>query len=317
MKCELRKWRLSDAKDLATALNNKHILNNLQDGLPFPYTEQDAKEYIIATLSADEDDTFAYALTLDDRVIGSIGAFRQGNIHRQTAELGYYLAEEYWGKGIMTDAIRQLRSLIFETTNIIRIYAEPFSCNAGSRRTLEKAGFTYEGTMKSNAVKNGKVVDMTLYSLTRSMEPYPVRRLAPEEYQEALDLCWQVFLEFEAPEYSPEGVAVFRASLDDKEWVRKLNFYGAFGGEKLVGVLCMRAPQHIGGFFVDAAYHRRGIGRRLFEAMRQDYETQVFTVNSSPYAVEVYRRLGFVPTDTEQLTDGLRYIPMRFEEGEA
>lgn len=316
MKCELRKWRLSDAKDLAAALNNKHILNNLRDGLPFPYTERDAAEYIAAMLASDEHDTFAYAIALGDRAIGSIGAFRQGNIHRRTAELGYYLAEEYWGKGIMTDAIRQLCGLIFETTDILRIYAEPFSYNAGSRRALEKAGFTCEGPMKSNAVKNGKVVDMTLYSLTRSAEPYPVRRLAPEEVPAALELCWQVFLEFEAPEYSPEGVAAFRASLDDKERVRKLNFYGAFDGEKLVGVLCMRAPQHIGGFFVNAAYHRRGIGRRLFEAMRQDYEVQAFTVNSSPYAVEVYRRLGFVPTDTEQLTDGLRYTPMQFEEGE-
>ena len=316
MKCKLRTWRLSDAKDLAAALNHRSVLNNLRDGLPFPYTEQDAKEYIIATLSANEDDTFAYAITLDDRVIGSIGAFRQGNIHRQTAELGYYLAKEYWGRGIMTDAIRQLCGHIFETTDILRIYAEPFSYNAGSRRALEKAGFTREGTMKCSAVKNGKVVDMTLYSLTRSVEPYSVRRLAPEEVPAALELCWQVFLEFEAPEYSPEGVAAFRASLDDKERVRKLNFYGAFDGEKLVGVLCMRAPQHIGGFFVDAVYHCRGIGRRLFEAMRQDYEVQAFTVNASPYAVEVYRRLGFVPTDTEQLTDGLRYTPMRFEEGE-
>ena len=316
MKCKLRTWRLSDAKDLAAALNHRSVLNNLRDGLPFPYTEQDAKEYIIATLSANENDTFAYAITLDDRAIGSIGAFRQGNIHRQTAELGYYLAKEYWGRGIMTDAIRQLCGHIFETTDILRIYAEPFSYNAGSRRALEKAGFTREGTMKCSAVKNGEVVDMTLYSLTRSVEPYSVRRLAPEEVPAALELCWQVFLEFEAPEYSPEGVAAFRASLDDKERVRKLNFYGAFDGEKLVGVLCMRPPQHIGGFFVDAVYHCRGIGRRLFEAMRQDYKVQAFTVNSSPYAVEVYRRLGFVPTDTEQLTDGLRYTPMRFEEGE-
>ena len=216
----------------------------------------------------------------------------------------------------MSGAIRQLCDIIFQTTDILRIYAEPFSYNAGSRRALEKAGFRYEGLMKSNAVKNGKVVDMALYSLTRSLEPYPVRRLAPEEYPAALELCWRVFLEFEAPEYSPEGVAAFRASLDDEERTRRLDFYGAFDGEKLVGVLCMRAPQHIGGFFVDAAYHRRGIGRRLFEAMRRDYETQVFTVHSSPYAVEVYRRLGFVPTDTEQLTDGLRYTPMRFEERE-
>lgn len=317
MNCVLRKWRLSDAKALAAALNNETILNNLRDGLPFPYTEQAAEAYITAMLSADENDTFARAITVDGRVVGSIGAFRQGNIHRRTAELGYYLAEEYWGRGIMTDAIRQLCGLLFETTDILRIYAEPFSHNTGSRRALEKAGFRYEGLMKSNAVKNGKVTDMTLYSLTRSAEPYPVRVLAREEIPAALELCWRVFLEFEAPDYPAEGVAAFRASLDDEERKRTLRFYGAFDGDTPVGVLCMRPPQHIADFFVDAAYHRRGIGRRLFEVMRRDYTRQVFTVNASPYAVEVYRRLGFVPTDTEQLTDGLRYTPMRFAQGEA
>ena len=128
----------------------------------------------------------------------------------------------------------------------------------------------------------------------------------------ALALSRRVFEQFIAPGYAPEGAAAFRASLDDRERTRQLDFYGAFDGETLVGVLCMRAPQHIGGFFVDAAYQRRGIGRRLFEAMRQDYTRQEFTVNSSPYAVEVYRRLGFAPTDTEQCTDGMRYTPMRF-----
>lgn len=169
MNCALRKWRLSDAKDLAKALNNEKILNNLRDGLPFPYTEKDAAHYITAMLSADDNSTFAYAyaVTVDDRAVGSIGAFRQSNIHCKTAELGYYLAEEYWGKGIMTDAIRQICSLIFDTTDILRIYAEPFDCNIGSRRALEKAGFTYEGTMKYNAVKNGKVLDMTMYALTK------------------------------------------------------------------------------------------------------------------------------------------------------
>ena len=316
MNCVLRKWRLSDAKDLAAALNNEKILNNLRDGLPFPYTGQDAGDYITAMLSADENSTFAYAITVDDRAVGSIGAFRQSNIHRQTAELCYYLAEEYWGRGIMTEAIRQLCGIVFYTTDILRIYAEPFAYNTGSRRALEKAGFALEGIMKNNAVKNGKVLDMALYSLTRNMEQYPVRRLSREEIPRALELCWRVFLEFEAPEYSPEGIAAFRASLDNPERNRQMDFYGAFDGETLVGVLSMRAPRHIGGFFVDAAYHRRGIGRRLFEAMRQDYETQVFTVHSSPYAVEVYRHLGFVPTDREQLTDGLRYTPMRYERRE-
>lgn len=167
MNCILRKWRMSDAKNLASALNNEKILNNLRDGLPLPYTEQDAADYISAMLSADENDTFAYAITVDDRAVGSIGAFRQSNIHRQTAELGYYLAEEYWGHGIMTSAILQICSRIFETTDILRIYAEPFSYNIGSCRALEKAGFTFEGTMKNNAVKNGRVLDMAMYSLTR------------------------------------------------------------------------------------------------------------------------------------------------------
>ena len=144
--------------------------------------------------------------------------------------------------------------------------------------------------------------------------PYPVRRLRAGEIPDALALMWKVFLQFEAPEYSAEGIASFRASLEDEERIRSMTFYGAFDGKKLVGVLCMRAPQHIAGFFVDAAYHRRGIGRTLFETMRQDYDRQVFTVHSSPYAVGFYRRLGFVPTQGEQVTDGLRYTPMRFEE---
>ena len=308
----LRKWRLSDAADLAAALNNEKVLNNLRDGLPYPYTEQDASDYISAMLCADETSTFAYAITRNDRAIGSIGAFRQSNIHRQTAELGYYLAEEYWGRGIMTEAIRQLCAIIFDTTDILRIYAEPFAYNTGSRRALEKAGFRFEGMMKNNAVKNGKVVDMALYSLTRAAEPYLVRRLSREEIPAALELCWRVFLEFEAPEYPAEGIAAFWASLDDPHRTRQLNFYGAFDGDALVGVLCMRPPQHIGGFFVDAAYQRRGIGKKLFAAMRQDYARQEFTVNSSPYAVEIYRHLDFVPTDTEQCVDGLRFTPMRY-----
>lgn len=167
MTVQIRKWQLSDAKDLAAALSNKKILDNLRDGLPYPYTEQDGRDFISAMLAADENDTFAFAITADGKVIGSIGAFRQANIHRQTAELGYYIAEEYWGKGIMTEAVKQLCDYVFSHTDIIRIYAEPFAHNIGSCRVLEKAGFQYEGTLRSNAVKNGKVLDMKMYSRLR------------------------------------------------------------------------------------------------------------------------------------------------------
>ena len=164
MNCKIRRWELSDARDLATALSNKKIQDNLRDGLPYPYTEQDGKEFISAMLVANENDTFAFAITVNGKVIGGIGAFRQGNIHRQTAELGYYIAEEYWGKGIMTEAVKQLCDYVFSNTDIIRIYAEPFAYNIGSCRVLEKAGFQYEGTLRSNALKNGNVFDMKMYS---------------------------------------------------------------------------------------------------------------------------------------------------------
>lgn len=164
MSCEIRKWRLSDAADLAAALSNPNILNNLRDGLPYPYTEQDGREYISAMLSADGNETFSFAITVDSKAVGSISVFRQGNIHRQTAELGYYIAEEYWGKGFMTEAVKQVCQYVFEKSDIIRIFAEPFAHNAASCQVLEKAGFRYEGTLRSNAVKNGRVIDMKMYS---------------------------------------------------------------------------------------------------------------------------------------------------------
>jgi len=170
MKCKIRKWKLSDAKDLAKALSNRKVQDNLRDGLPYPYLEQDANDYISSMLSANENDTFAFAITIDDKAIGSIGVFRQQNIHRKTAEMGYYIAEEYWGKGIMTEAVKQICEYVFEHSDIIRIYAEPFSCNMGSCRVLEKAGFQYEGTLRSNAIKNSKVMDMKMYSLLREEE---------------------------------------------------------------------------------------------------------------------------------------------------
>lgn len=168
MTCEIRKWKLTDAGDLAAALSNTKVQDNLRDGLPYPYTEQDGIDYISAMLSADEQDTFAFAITVDGKVIGSIGVFRQGNIHRQTAELGYYIAEEYWGRGLMTEAVKQICRYVFANSDIIRIYAEPFVRNAASCRVLEKSGFHCEGTLRKNAVKNGEALDMKMYALLKT-----------------------------------------------------------------------------------------------------------------------------------------------------
>lgn len=168
MNITIRNWKKTDASSLAAALSNKNILNNLRDGLPYPYTEKDAEEYIDFILNSNPNDTFAYSIDVDGRAVGSIGAFRQRNIHFRTAELGYYLSEEYWGRGIMTIAVKQICEKLFSETDILRIFAEPFENNAGSRRVLEKAGFQLEGILKNNAFKNGKVLNMALYSYTRN-----------------------------------------------------------------------------------------------------------------------------------------------------
>lgn len=166
-KTEIREWKLSDAEDLAKAIDNLSVQNNLRDGLPYPYTENDAKCYINAMLAEDKNNTLAFAICYDGKVVGSIGVFRQKNIHCKTAELGYYISEEYWGKGIATQAVKLICDYVFENTDILRIFAEPFAFNVASCRVLEKAGFTFEGTLRSNAVKCGKVCDMKMYSLIR------------------------------------------------------------------------------------------------------------------------------------------------------
>ncbi len=167
MTVSLRKWKIEDALPLANALNNQKIQDNLRDGLPFPYTVPDAEEFIASMLAADQNTTFARAITVDGALAGSIGVFRKDNVHRLTAEMGYYIAEEYWGKGVMTEAVRQMCAYVFGSTDIVRIFAEPYATNRASCRVLEKAGFAFEGTLRKNAVKNGSLVDMNMYSIIK------------------------------------------------------------------------------------------------------------------------------------------------------
>lgn len=167
MDCRIRPWRVEDAENLAAAINNINVQDNLRDGLPYPYTLEDAKAYITTMLLANKETTYAFAITFEDKAIGSIGVFRRDNIHFRTAEMGYYIAEPYWGKGFGTAAINQTCDYIFEHTDIIRIFAEPFAGNAASCRILEKAGFQCEGILRQNAIKNGRIMDMKMYALIK------------------------------------------------------------------------------------------------------------------------------------------------------
>ena len=141
-----------------------------------------------------------------------------------------------------------------------------------------------------------------------------VRELQQSEYVVALALAWRVFERFEAPDYCPEGIISFQNTIHDPAFLSRIRCYGAFEADQLVGMLATRSGgAHIALFFVDEAYHRKGIGRALFELALSEAPKGMMTVNSSPYAIEVYKRLGFVATMPEQLTDGIRYTPMALE----
>ena len=149
-----------------------------------------------------------------------------------------------------------------------------------------------------------------------------IRPLRIEDIVSAMELVWQVFSEFEAPEYSDEGVARFRAFIIEYDSIAakmksgEMQLWGAFEDIRIIGVIAIKPPLHISLLFVDKQYHRRGIARNLLYTILRD-ETVVrgnecVTVRSSPYAVDIYRRLGFVPTDMEQTLNGLRFTPMVF-----
>ena len=130
----------------------------------------------------------------------------------------------------------------------------------------------------------------------------------------ALELIWVTFLQFEAPDYSDEGIQAFRSFIDDEDIIASLEFWGDYAGDELRGTIAANEDRrHICCFFVKARYHRQGIGRALWEHLLNSSDHQVYTVHASPYAVPVYHKLGFVEMSEEQTSDGMRFTPMRFE----
>ena len=140
-----------------------------------------------------------------------------------------------------------------------------------------------------------------------------IRKILKEEMKYALDLVWKVFLEYEAPDYTTEGIEEFKRSIDDTNWVNAREFYGAFDKEQLLGVIAIHDISHIALFFVDGKYQGQGIGRELYNKAESLNNKGYFTVNSSPYAHNIYKHLGFIDTDIEQCINGLRFYPMKKE----
>ena len=142
-----------------------------------------------------------------------------------------------------------------------------------------------------------------------------IRKIGENETKEALELVLRVFMQYEAPDYSDEGVETFkRTAIYNVEYISSIAIYGAYENDKMVGVIATRNNgSHIALFFVDGQHHRKGIGKMLFQTVLDQSTAEEITVNSSPYAKEVYHHLGFKDTAPEQITEGIRYIPMLYK----
>ena len=139
-----------------------------------------------------------------------------------------------------------------------------------------------------------------------------IMKVGKRDIPEALELCWKVFQEFEAPDYAQEGIDEFHRFIDG-EWKRfGLKFYTAVHDGRIVGVLAMRPMNHISLFFVERQWQGKGIGRMLFESMKACTNATMYTVNAAPYAFGIYENLGFAPTDEEKTVKGIRFIPMTY-----
>jgi RimJ/RimL family protein N-acetyltransferase len=161
----LRPWELSDLSNLISYANNPNIAQNLTNAFPYPYTPEAGLKFIAMTQS--HSPLHIFAICLNNQAIGGIGVHPQQDIHEKCIELGYWLAEPFWGKGIMSDVVKQMIAYAFKNFDVKRLYARPFSSNIGSQKVLEKCGFTHEATLKKSIFKNGVYLDELIYSIIK------------------------------------------------------------------------------------------------------------------------------------------------------
>lgn len=162
-RCLLRPWRAEDVESLVRHANNVNVARYLRDRFPHPYTRTSAKAFIAESSRLDRGET-NLAIEVDGEAAGAVGFSHGTDIERYSSEIGYWLGEAHWGRGIATEAVVLMTEQLFARENLLRIFALPFADNAASVRVLEKAGYEREALLRSSCVKDRVVRDQLLYS---------------------------------------------------------------------------------------------------------------------------------------------------------
>jgi ribosomal-protein-alanine N-acetyltransferase len=160
--CIVRSWRASDVGSLVAHANNRKIWLNLRDRFPHPYTKSDGQAYVRMARSMDPETFFAIAVA--GEAVGAVGFVMQPDVERMSAEVGYWLGEAFWGRGIVTDALQAVTRYAIERHRFTRLFAVPFAHNTASCRVLEKAGYVLEARLRRSAIKDGVVIDQLQYA---------------------------------------------------------------------------------------------------------------------------------------------------------
>jgi len=169
--CIVRDWRDSDRESLVHFANNRRIWRNLKDRFPHPYTDADAKAWI--ALARANPDLAGWAIEVEGLAAGCIGLQPLSDVHARSAHIGYWLGEPFWGRGIVTAAVRAVSELALGQLGYLRLEAPVFAWNPASMRVLEKCGFVREGVMKKSAFKDGEVIDCVLYARVAKLAAEP------------------------------------------------------------------------------------------------------------------------------------------------
>jgi len=163
--CALREWRRGDEPSLVRHANNRNIWLNVRDTFPHPYSRSDALDWV--QLASSEGLNLVFAIDIDGFAVGAVGLRPGEDVNRLSAEIGYWLGEEFWGRGIATEALAAVTEYAFQTLGMARVYAEVFEWNAASMRVLEKCGFEREGVLRKAAMKDRKLIDQIVFAKVR------------------------------------------------------------------------------------------------------------------------------------------------------
>ena len=165
-RCTVRPWQEADVAALARHANNRNVSIHLRDRFPFPYELDHARKFLDWLVVQDQ--PTVWAIEVDGEAAGGIGIEQKTDVERISAEIGYWLGESCWNRGIVTEALQAVTAEVFRRFDVMRLYALPFADNLASVRVLEKAGYVLEGRLRRSAIKDGKVRDQLLYATYRT-----------------------------------------------------------------------------------------------------------------------------------------------------